>query len=97
MKTPTSPSPAAPGGPQPPARLFPGIGKHHNLMDVGNFIAAMSSAEFANTHFTQARPFPDKNQMYPWAMSQTKLSAIPLRRWTSTTSRSNAHSSRSVA
>ena len=73
-----APSPAAPGGPQPPARLFPGIGKHHNLMDVGNFIAAMSSAEFANTHFTQARPFPDKNQMYPWAMSQTKGDGLVL-------------------
>lgn len=65
-------------GPQPPARLFPGIGKHHNLMDVGNFIAAMSSAEFANEHFSQARPFPEKNQMYPWAMSQTRGDGLVL-------------------
>ncbi|MEO1493926.1 MAG: glycosyltransferase 61 family protein [Pseudomonadota bacterium] len=77
---PPAPTPAVPHqqGPQPPARLFPGIGKHHNIMDVGNFIAAMSSAEFANANFSQARPFREKNQMYPWAMSQTRGDGLVL-------------------
>ena len=35
--------------------------------------AAMSPDEFANEHFSQARPFPEKNQMYPWAMANTDV------------------------
>ncbi|WP_082630735.1 glycosyltransferase 61 family protein [Roseovarius atlanticus] len=65
-------------GPQPPARLFPGIGKHHNIMDVGNFLAAQTSAAFASANFTHARPFPEKTQMYPWAMAQAKGDGLVL-------------------
>lgn len=79
VSTPPAATPPFPaGGPQPPARLFPGIGKHHNIMDVGNFLAAMSSAEFANANFSQTRPFPEKTQMYSWAMKQTKGNGLVL-------------------
>lgn len=47
-------------------------------MDVGNFMAAQSAALFANEHFTQARPFAEKTQMYPWAMAQTKGEGLVL-------------------
>ena len=61
--------------PVPPAeqqvvRLFPGIGAHHNILEVGNFLAAMSSAQFAIDKFATARPFPNKNHVYGWAMEQ---------------------------
>lgn len=75
---PSAQTPASTEGPQPPTRLFPGIGKHHNIMDVGNFLAAMSSAEFANINFSKARPFSEKTQMYPWAMKQAKGDGLVL-------------------
>lgn len=59
-------------------RLFPGIGNHHNVMEVGNFMAAMSSAQFVIDHFAKARPFPTKNHIYGWAMEQAKDDGLVL-------------------
>lgn len=64
--------------PQGPAILFPGIGKHHNLMDVANFLASMSSAQFLIDHFDKARPFPEKSQIYSWALKQSDRDGLVL-------------------
>jgi capsular polysaccharide biosynthesis protein len=64
--------------PQSSLHLFPGIGKHHNILDVGNFLSSVSSAQFAIEHFTNARPFPEKNYLYSWAMQQAKSDGLVL-------------------
>lgn len=64
--------------PQPSMHLFPGIGKHHNILDVGNFLSSMSSAQFAIDHFTNARPFPTKDHIYGWAMQQANSDGLVL-------------------
>lgn len=47
-------------------------------MDVANFLASMSSAQFLIDHFDKARPFPEKSQIYGWALKQSDRDGLVL-------------------